>query len=54
MLVFKVDSPGNVVSVQLPGLQMVIINSYDAASELLIKHPNSTGHRKIGYMVLKM
>ncbi|KIM28343.1 hypothetical protein M408DRAFT_329443 [Serendipita vermifera MAFF 305830] len=45
---------GNIVSVQLPGLSMVIIGSYDVVNELLIKRPNSTGGRKISYMVLEL
>ena len=41
---------GDVVSVEIPGLSLVILNSYEAAQELLGKRPNTTSARKIGYM----
>ena len=45
---------GDVVSVEIPGLSMVILNTHDAAQELLAKRPNTTSGRKVGYMALKM
>ncbi|KIM28320.1 hypothetical protein M408DRAFT_23723 [Serendipita vermifera MAFF 305830] len=45
---------GDIVSVELPGTSMVILNSYELAQELLNKRPNSTAGRKTGYMVLEV
>ncbi|KIM20898.1 hypothetical protein M408DRAFT_41311, partial [Serendipita vermifera MAFF 305830] len=43
-----------IVSVELPGISMVIINSYDIAQELMIKRPNNTAGRKVGYMFFEV
>ncbi|KIM28303.1 hypothetical protein M408DRAFT_23708 [Serendipita vermifera MAFF 305830] len=43
-----------IVSVDVPGTSMVILNSYDIAQELLNKRPNSTARRNIGYMMLEV
>ncbi|KIM28306.1 hypothetical protein M408DRAFT_329415 [Serendipita vermifera MAFF 305830] len=45
---------GEIVSVEVPGTSMVILNSYDIAQELLNKRPNSTARRNIGYMMLEV
>jgi hypothetical protein len=45
---------GDVVSVEIPGTPVLVLNSYDAAQDLLAKHPNTTSGRKIGYMVLEL
>ncbi|PVF97328.1 cytochrome P450 [Serendipita vermifera] len=42
---------GDIVYAPLPGMNMVILNSYDAAQELLSKRPGSTSGRRIGYLV---
>ncbi|KIM19981.1 hypothetical protein M408DRAFT_30764 [Serendipita vermifera MAFF 305830] len=44
----------DIVSVELPGISMVIINSYDIAQELMIKRPNNTAGRKVGYMFFEV
>ncbi|KIM28323.1 hypothetical protein M408DRAFT_329427 [Serendipita vermifera MAFF 305830] len=45
---------GDIVSVEIPGINMVILNSYETAQELLGKRPNSTAGRKIPYMALEV
>ncbi|KIM19583.1 hypothetical protein M408DRAFT_31100 [Serendipita vermifera MAFF 305830] len=45
---------GDIVSIELPGTPMVILNSYEMVQELLNKRPNSTAGRKAGYMVLEV
>ncbi|KIM28308.1 hypothetical protein M408DRAFT_23712 [Serendipita vermifera MAFF 305830] len=45
---------GDIVSVELPGTSMVILNSYEIAQELLNKRPNSTARRNNGYMMLNV
>jgi len=45
---------GDIVSAELPGLSVVILNTQEAAQELLAKRPNTTSGRKIGYMLRKM
>jgi hypothetical protein len=42
---------GDIVYAPLPGMSIVILNSYEAAQELLSKRPNSTSGRHIGYLV---
>ncbi|PVF92950.1 cytochrome P450 [Serendipita vermifera] len=42
---------GDIVYAPLPGMQIVVLNSYEAAQELLSARPNSTAGRRIGYMV---
>jgi hypothetical protein len=49
-----IRSVGDVVSVELPGLRMVILNSYDVVQELLVKRPNTTSNRNIPYMIAHM
>jgi cytochrome P450 len=48
-LTWKVLGP--VVYVKLPGISMVILNSYEVAQDILSKRPNNTAGRRIGYMV---
>ncbi|KIM28319.1 hypothetical protein M408DRAFT_69838 [Serendipita vermifera MAFF 305830] len=45
---------GDIVSVEVPGTPVVIINSYDIVQELLNKRPSTTAGRKVGYMVLRI
>jgi hypothetical protein len=45
---------GDIVYAPVPGMDVVILNSYDMAYELLSKRPNSTGGRRTGYMVLEL
>jgi len=45
---------GDIVSVEIPGLSLLILNTYDAAQELLAKRANTTSGRKIGYMIRKV
>ncbi|KIM28318.1 hypothetical protein M408DRAFT_329423 [Serendipita vermifera MAFF 305830] len=45
---------GDIVSVELPGTSMVILNSYEIVQELLNKKPSSTAGRKIGYMIYEV
>ncbi|PVF97327.1 cytochrome P450 [Serendipita vermifera] len=45
---------GDVVYAPLPGMSMVILNSHDAAHELLSKRPNSTAGRRLGYLVKEL
>jgi hypothetical protein len=42
---------GDIVYVELPGVPMVVLNSYEVTQELLGKRTKSTGGRKIGYMI---
>jgi hypothetical protein len=43
---------GEIVSVEIPGTPVVIINSYEIIQDILSKRPSTTGGRKIGYMVI--
>jgi hypothetical protein len=45
---------GPVVYVKLPGISMVILNSYEVAQDVLSKRPNTTAGREIGYMVKEL
>ncbi|KIM28311.1 hypothetical protein M408DRAFT_329417 [Serendipita vermifera MAFF 305830] len=45
---------GDIVSVEIPGTPMVILNSYETVQELLNKRPNTTAGRKIGYMIFEI
>jgi hypothetical protein len=45
---------GDIVYLELPGVSMVVLNSYEVAQELLWKRTNSTSERKIGYMMTQM
>ncbi|KIM28309.1 hypothetical protein M408DRAFT_23713 [Serendipita vermifera MAFF 305830] len=45
---------GDIVSVEIPGMPMVILNSYETVQELLNKRPNTTAGRKIGYMAFEI
>jgi hypothetical protein len=47
-------SIGDIVSVEIPGFPVVIINSYEAIQDILAKRPGTTGGRNIGYMVLEL
>lgn len=42
------------VYVTLPGVSIVILNSYEIAQELLSKRLNTTGGRNGGYMFTQM
>ncbi|PVF97216.1 cytochrome P450 [Serendipita vermifera] len=48
------DTYGDIVYAPIPGMDVVILNSYDVAQELLSKRPNSTGGRRAGFMVLDL
>jgi hypothetical protein len=52
----KTDSAsiGDVVSVEIPGVPVIILNSYDTVQDILTKRPSTTGGRKIGYMVVEL
>jgi hypothetical protein len=43
-------STGDIVSVEMPGVRVIIINSYETVQDILAKRPGTTGGRKIGYM----
>ncbi|KIM28322.1 hypothetical protein M408DRAFT_139912 [Serendipita vermifera MAFF 305830] len=45
---------GDIVSIELPGTPMIVLNSYEVVQELLNKRPNTTAGRKIGYMALEV
>ena len=45
---------GDIVSVEIPGFPVVIINSYETVQDILAKRPGTTGGRKIGYMVFEL
>ncbi|KAG8823833.1 hypothetical protein FS842_009474 [Serendipita sp. 407] len=45
---------GDITWVQMPGMNMAIINSYDIAQELLSKRANINSGRKVGYMALHL
>jgi hypothetical protein len=45
---------GDIVSVEIPGVPVLVLNSYDAVQNLLTKRPSTTSGRKIGYMVLEL
>jgi hypothetical protein len=52
----EIDEPsvGDIVSVEIPGFPIIIINSYETVQDLLAKRPSTTAGRKIGYMVLEL
>jgi hypothetical protein len=43
-------APGDIVFLQLPGINMVNVNSLHLAHELLSRRANTTGGRRMGYM----
>lgn len=43
---------GDIVYAPVPGMDVVILNSYEVAQELLAKRPNTIGGRYAGYLVL--
>ncbi|PVF92957.1 cytochrome P450 [Serendipita vermifera] len=45
---------GDIVYAPVLGMNMVILNSHDAAQELLTKRPNTTAGRHVGYLVGKL
>lgn len=45
---------GDIVYAPMPGMEIVILNSYDAAQELLAKRPSTTGGRRLGYLIFKL
>ncbi|PVF93588.1 cytochrome P450 [Serendipita vermifera] len=45
---------GDIVYAPIPGMKNVILNSYEAAQELLAKRPNTTGGRQVGYLVYQL
>jgi hypothetical protein len=45
---------GDIVYLELPGVSIVVLNSYEVAQELLGKRPNTTSGRKIGYMIREL
>ncbi|PVF97330.1 cytochrome P450 [Serendipita vermifera] len=42
---------GDIVYAPIPGMNMVIINSYEVAQEFLSKRPNTTAGRRIAYII---
>lgn len=48
------ESYGDIVYAPLPGMSIVVLNSYEIAQELLLKRPSSTAGRRIGYLVLHL
>ena len=48
------SSVGDIVLVEVLGLSVVVINSYETVQDILAKRPSTTGGRKIGYMVLEL
>jgi hypothetical protein len=52
----ETDDPsiGDIVSVEMPGAHVVIINSYETVQDILAKRPGTTSGRQIGYMVLEL
>jgi hypothetical protein len=47
-------SIGDIVSVEMPGAHIVIINSYETIQDILAKRPGTTSGRQIGYMALEL
>ncbi|PVF92945.1 cytochrome P450 [Serendipita vermifera] len=45
---------GDIVYAPLPGMDVVVLNSYEVAQELLLKRPSSTAGRRIGYLLLNL
>ncbi|PVF92949.1 cytochrome P450 [Serendipita vermifera] len=45
---------GDIVYAPLPGMDIVVLNSYEMAQELLSRRPNSTAGRRLGYFVLNL
>ncbi|PVF93563.1 cytochrome P450 [Serendipita vermifera] len=45
---------GDIVYAPVPGMDVVVLNSYDVARELLAKRPNTTSGRRVGYLVLNL
>jgi hypothetical protein len=45
---------GDIVYLELPGISIVVLNSYEVAQELLGKRTNATSGRKIGYMMSEL
>ncbi|PVF97215.1 cytochrome P450 [Serendipita vermifera] len=45
---------GDIVYAPVPGMNIVILNSYEVANELLNKRPSSTGGRRTGYLLTKL
>ncbi|PVF93579.1 cytochrome P450 [Serendipita vermifera] len=45
------ETYGDIVYAPLPGMPMIILNSYEVAQELLAKRPNSTAGRRLGYLL---
>jgi hypothetical protein len=42
---------GDIVYAPLPGMDIVVLNSYEIAQEVLSKRPSSTAGREVGYLV---
>jgi hypothetical protein len=42
---------GDIVYAPIPGINMITLNSYDVAQELLSKRPNTTAGRRITYLI---
>jgi hypothetical protein len=54
LIIFPIVSSGEIVYAPLPGLKVLVINTHEAAQELLSKRPNSTAGRFIPYLVAKL
>ena len=53
-LIDRVVEIGPVVYVKMPGISMVIVNSYEVAQDVLSKRPNTTAGRRMGYMIKEL
>jgi hypothetical protein len=53
-LIDRVVEIGPVVYVKLPGISLVIVNSYEVAQGVLSTRPNTTAGRRMGYMVKEL
>jgi hypothetical protein len=42
---------GDIVYAPIPGLNMITLNSYEVAQELLSKRPNTTAGRRVTYLI---
>ncbi|KIM28401.1 hypothetical protein M408DRAFT_140803 [Serendipita vermifera MAFF 305830] len=45
---------GDMVHANIPGMRMVILNSYEVVQDVLMKRPNTTAERNNGYMFLNI
>ncbi|PVF92948.1 cytochrome P450 [Serendipita vermifera] len=48
------DTYGDIVYAPLPGMDIIVLNSYEVAQELLLKRPGSTAGRQVGYLMFNL